>query len=593
MENQEVIHLPQDSGKLPHNKKKVIAVIGGIAVILLVAIIIKFTKTDHKIVLDRDTSKVMIDEDGNGHFVLENGKPIEIKGEFSKGMITSDRKHVILLDKDGTLFAYDADGENKDTIYDEITDIDRVTNEGIIFSNKIVKGDTFEEILQAIVDEWVDDNGKTTTYAIVKYVYNKQYSYESTYNAKKMYQALMNKEYETTKEITSYRYLFSNQKTTELGEGKTHIATNSLSVIVSTEEGIYVLKENEEKPVKVIEKNEKALYAVGVSDSGNSFVWGEETDDGIQLKAKIYGEDTNLYKIQTADLTKNSYTGEYDKLAYSHVREVNDGKDFLFLASNSDQILLKKKGKEAEYVKFSGTVKGFYSKDCNSFDSENEVEIDDFYVVIAEEDSSSTLYHIGKSGDKEKLLSNIDKLNALKAGRIYYIDMDKNLMVGTLTEKEVADPVKISKEVTKAFLAPQGDYIYYLKNYDTTTYEGSLYVAECDNKKKEYEGEKIASDVNEVYLTADGETVYYIKDTEKTDAILTRTGQLYSKAMKREPEKITSDVSGLLSPYMCDYVVGERFTFKKVTEVKDYKAISDYKYFNGNDAESIAQGIIN
>ena len=76
------------------------------------------------------------DEDGTAYIPLMNGESVKIAGEVTSARISQDRRTVIVLEKDGTLYYADPALTNKHQVADDADSIRISRNDGFLYTNK-------------------------------------------------------------------------------------------------------------------------------------------------------------------------------------------------------------------------------------------------------------------------------------------------------------------------------------------------------------------------------------------------------------------------------------------------------------------------
>ena len=216
--------------------------------------------------------------------------------------------------------------------------------------------------------------------------------------------------------------------------------------------------------------------------------------------------------------------------------------------------------------------------------------------VSTEGDSGLNLYHISMDGERERVLSKIQSYDIMN-GYVVYLTEDDSLFYAKLNGSDISEESKIANDVEMFQTAGNGQYVYYMKDFNNKTECGSLY---CYRFKGD-EPTKISSDALCYYdkglmcadVSADGETIYYYTDGEILDNIVhatlmmwdCRTGSTSRIATEVIPLTVTSMLNNVVNP--------DDFTFLKYDSVGDDETVYlNWMHFDGEKATKFASNIV-
>ena len=225
-------------GKAKGKKLPVIIAIIAIVAVLAVAAVLIFTgilsfggSTGSS---DVTGISAKIDEDGNAYIPLLDGTCITIKDEVLSAGITVDRKHVVVVLTDGTLYVTDKNLSSKTQISTDCDRLSAIRNDGFIY--------------------W------------------------------------------DTNDI-AYRVMFEDYSSFELGHDVALLAAqNSISVIYATDEGgIYTLASNSTDSEKVGSYS-SSIELEAISDDAQLSVWVTSENDNVQTIVLNRSEERRVGK---------------------------------------------------------------------------------------------------------------------------------------------------------------------------------------------------------------------------------------------------------------------------------------------------------
>ena len=176
------------------------------------------------------------DEDGTAYVPLMNGNSIQIKGDVSLAALTKDRKHLVVLMEDGSLYAVNQRNSEKTEIAHNVDTVNSLRNDGLFFTNKDSK---------------------------------------------------------------KYRYTFRNDESVLLGTNIANAySPNNLTTLYSTDDGkIYLLPADRDEGERIGSYTD-SIYMEAVSDDGKTAVWTEKTGSE-ELTTVLYagGDKTTLGSV--------------------------------------------------------------------------------------------------------------------------------------------------------------------------------------------------------------------------------------------------------------------------------------------------------
>lgn len=187
-------------------------------------------------------------EDGSAYIILpEDGSCIVIDGEIMFAAITADRKHVVVMQEDGTLYVTNKKLSKKTVIADNAEYIYGLRNDGFIYKNK-------------------------------------------------------------NKNMGEYRVLFSDNIPIKLDMNTDFLsAMNTLSLVYVTQKGeIYTLSADSNDKVR-ISSNAQDVELLGISDDGQTAFWSELVNGTPTLYLAENGIKEKLGEVSTYDSSFHGY----------------------------------------------------------------------------------------------------------------------------------------------------------------------------------------------------------------------------------------------------------------------------------------------
>lgn len=554
---------------------------GGIAAvcILIIAVCGILFKGNNGGLRDEAPS-VFVDEDGTA-FVQDGKKLIEIKGDAVSGEVSRDGNHIVILEKDGTLYTYNKNGKNKEMVAENVSYISVIRDKGMIYEVEQGDGATVDDILEAIVEDY----SEYTTFNTVKEVFESTYHSETITAAKAMYYSLIGEFYEDEAiSQEAYRYIFKAKKAERLGGVEYKIAPYTLNMIFDDSESVYVWNESEKIPVKVFSyEGDEAVELLGTSDRGKLAAWIQIVDGMSSVFVLEKNEKIKVGEFDEAERTK---------YGVSSVAFVNNGTEMIFWRTDSEKVFRKKVGEDSQAISVGGEVAGlgvYCLQDDVSADE--SIKAEELYVQVESEDEpeSVNLYCVQKNGDREKLLTNVKSIEGISHGKVFYLDEDNSLYMADLGKRELQQETKIASEVDIASCSFDGSTLYFMKDYTGEGY--TLYAVKTNDKNPETE--KVASEVSMHYLSEDGDAVAYVVQSTYIKDTYHRKGELYVKHIGKDAKKVSSDVTKIF-PNKSHSIINEKFlSFFKYDRVNNNdEIIGNYVIYDGNNTNTVGKNLM-
>ena len=315
-----------------------------------------------------------------------------------------------------------------------------------------------------------------------------------------------------------HRATFKNKEVLDLPKeiSNTYIRTSHGRVTMAYEgknDGLYVLPDGAEEWSKL----GSDLYDIcGVSEDGKTVVWISRKNGQRTLYLTENEEKFTLGELSSSPIVFAQFSKD-QKLTVVYTR-----------SSDETRIWIKARGKDAESVKISGSLSSIVSN-AGRIAKCNASQINYLFVTVSS-GSTSSLYRISLSGEKEKVLSKVKDIQ-YDNGAVAYTDEDGDLYVAKMGKKELGEPKKLAGDVEEFGLQGEGKYLYYLR-------DDVLYGYKIGAR----EPVKVASDVEGGLISDDGKTVCIYKDGTR-DAGYT----LYLwKFGDKTPTKFASDATVIL-----------------------------------------------
>ncbi|MBU9726167.1 hypothetical protein [Diplocloster modestus] len=492
-------------------------VAAGILVILL-AVFMIMGRSNKNSIMD-EKGYVYIDTDGNAYCHNGKGKWIKVEGDWRSGFITWDGRYIV-LNNGNNLYLLDGKGKNPVKIANAPVILLTTRNNGLLYMER--SGEIGSEPV--------------------------------------------------------YRYLFDTKETTKIGQGQVYPANDSLAALVFKDQGIYILPESADEPVKVASCEEGSeVELVGISNNGKMAVWTEKK-----------GQTTTIYTAENMEKEKlGSLELKDSSQAYTYAFFFNESTEAIVGNGNSDRLFRKKLGEECIVAKTEGGVNqlNIYTIQGRLSGSHRN-KIKGIYVVIdGEEKYLKDLYYIDENGNSSRVIWNILRVVDIQNGKIVMLDKDFTLYETELQLNLPEEFQKISTDVEKAQVSKNGNYIYYGKDMEDETF--TLYEYKNGINPTRI---KIADDVFKMKISADGNQVIYLKNPVKLQNADMILGDLYVKDVGKEPVKASSDIISIFDK--TDYITNDDWYCFQYDDIKDKKITGAILHYDGRGLDVKAENII-
>ncbi len=375
-----------------------------------------------------------------------------------------------------------------------------------------------------------------------------------------------------------YRYSFAGGGSVELGKaGDMVVARDSLSALYSTEDGkVFRLPGDEQEPER-LGSSSGSIRLCGISNDGSIAVWSAADNNEITIYLNEGEERSTLGKVSG----RYSYTGAL----------FSEDQQLLFIYNfYGEQVWLKRPGQEAVRVKLGAEPDGgaVYSK--NGYLTLDEgAKLEELYFST-EADEGINVYWISTEGERERILSGVNDY-AVADGRIVYLNEDNELYYADVAGEKLSKEKKIAGDVDMFELSLNGQYVYYIKDYEDRDEIGNLYCYKLGAK----EPVKVASDVpiDGIIFSTDGAGVVFFKEMEFSSGLRQGTLMAWSyqsgERIKIADEVVSRSVTSGLWTASIDL---KSFTYMKNGETdKNGKVTGDWYYYNGKEATRIAADV--
>ena len=460
---EENINAPEEDKK---NKGKfVIAAIILILAVLIIAVIIKNSgwKTNSEGI--NAAISASFDADGVAYIPLMNGKVVKIDDDVRAAYITPDRKHIVVEQKDNTLYVTDSQLKNK----------------------KEVTGECKANFIGS--------------YAIP---HDEGFLYEES-------------------DASIHRYLFSDESDVSLktDDNWEHMLVSDAGFNVSymADDGsVYLLKGDSDESEKLGEYGEDGQILF-VSDDGRKVYWINYSSSDSNIYAWVDGDRSKVGSIQSDE---DTYMKINEKQTYGVI--LNPSTNVIYIVSaNEDSIKVKLPDDVAssdiytdngnvendENASFSGIYVKTDGGNLYYIDKKGEKEkvlsdlrtyyIHDGYIyyIDTDDDFNTAKLSAGKLTKENKVSGDASQLLTSDSEYIIFIKDFESLINATLYAYKLGEePVKVASEAIPILdgWGTDGKTIYYYKDPegidDASGYTAELYKYTYGSK----EAEKITSD---------------------------------------------------------------------------------------------------
>lgn len=450
-----------------------------------------------------------VTEDQKAYIMLENGKYIEIKDDdVDQAAITKDRKHIIVLLQDGTLYVTDKKQSKKHEIADNCNYIETVRDDGFLYREKS----------------------------------------ESSYEAGRV-----------------CRVKFSDNSVVKLGEFYNYaVAQDNISVAYVDNGKIYTLAASSDDKVKVAsyDQDNESANVHAISNNGQTAVWSVEKDQGNYYYLSYKGEKETLGKTDYSGYCQAIFTKDQKMLIVSpnnseKIWIKKDGKETVEVEFNdytnyaiytSHDYIGEVNANQASSFYLS-TDGGFYNVTSKGEKQKVSKSMKDYTIAdgkIFYIDDNNNLYcgKIDKDQikDQTKIASSANSYYIVSQdGKYVYFTKDRddeNVLYGyKYGDKE---PTKIDSDVSENFgVSKDGKTVCYFTDSETTDTGCTIGILRTWTYRAK-EPVKISSDIYEYSVKFDAKnSISYIK-YRYTDDYTDYGDLMYYNG--KEPKKIASDV---------------------------------------------------
>ena len=385
-----------------------------------------------------------------------------------------------------------------------------------------------------------------------------------------------------------YRVIFGAEEPLKLAElTNARVADNKSALLYSTEDSIYTLASDSDEKNKVGTFTDN-VSTIAVSDDASMALWLLSDGDD---------EWTPVFCVNGETTKGETYTANYSSF-YAYFSE--DQSLMVAYSYNANYIYIVKAGEEVVKVTLPDEVN---SVDCNKgeINQTKASDITSIYVTI-DADSGVKLYGITLDGEKESLLSNINKAQVYN-GKVVYTDEDGDLYYADVNGTSIGEETKITGDCDDFDFTDSGEYVYLTKDYDSSACTVSLYAYKLGDDKPT----KIASDVYYHYysfisyfISTDGASVYYLKDMQEVPDSYSDYGNLYCwtySAKDPTSVKIAGDVlNGTITSFLSNGIDKTNVVFDRYnsTTEKDGETYISYDLvkWNGKETEKLCSDLI-
>lgn len=345
-----------------------------------------------------------IDTDDNAHIALVDGTNITINDSVEKACITKDRKTIVVLLKDGTLYTTDKSQNNKKIIAENASNYRNVRNEGLIYTDK-------------------DKN--------------------------------------------DYRVLFfENDAILPLGNTtKMTVANDTLTILYSDKDGgIYSLPLASKEPSKIgISSNLSSLNKI--TNDGTIAVWTEKERTSTGRYSTKYNNTIRLSENGETEILESFDSSESDTSI--NISSSKDDKLFTIFRNKSSELFIKKPGESTIKVSLGANLADHAIRtESGALYDENADKVKTIYAAVSNEKGYS-LYAITPDGERERILTGISSYD-IENGRIFYIADDNALNTGKISRSKLTDESKIASSAGSMVISNDGNYVCYARSGENT-----------------------------------------------------------------------------------------------------------------------------
>lgn len=410
------------AGGAPAPKKKKTPLIIAVAAVVVVAVVVLVlllggkTPAAGKAPEEATEPKVLyarMADDGTAYISMMDGSCITINDEVQEAAITKDRKHVVVLLKDGTVYVTDQKQSEKKIVAENGSALRAVRDEGFFY-----------------LDE----------------------------------------------EDVAYRVLFSDLVSKKMSEvSSSVVADDTLTALYATDTGnIYVLKSTETEPEKLGSATGD-VEVEDISNDGLLAVWVEKAKSSHTIIISENGETEKLGEVDSKyNYTRVNFTTDEKMAVIANlhadtlwIKPVGGELIKAKLGAEVSNTLLFSEAGYVDSIKAKDVKNLYVAVDaeegtnvyCISADGDRErilSKVDDFYVqndMIVYKNTDNTLYWAKVSGteisDEQKIASDVDMFVLTDCQDYVYYMKDCSSDFGTLYCYKLGteEPVKVASDV--------------------------------------------------------------------------------------------------------------------------------------------------
>lgn len=559
---------------------KIGCIAGGGLLVICMTIIILLT-TNSKTEASENLHAIMpanISKDGTAYFLTED-EVLSLKSNASKGELTPDKKHAVILEQDNTLYVMDQNGENKQQIARNVKEIYLIKDNGIIYLANAEMPDTVEQILT----ELISDTRTVFTYSQVQSMFEKRYPNKTLEDAKMFYLEILHvPSYDDVQKNTEffYRYKFGEKQPVKMGYQFPRFAPDTLSVAWRDYDKILALRDNSSQIETIAKVDPFKLYDLtAISNDGSKVIWPEGNAPSI-IHMSENGKETILGDIGQM----------YQSVANTFAFFSKDNTKVLVYGNASSHILLKEDGKEPFRIDLEGTLENtamYTSEGILGYNA--DLTFSDLYLCIRNKEVDS-LYHIDNDGKLELVVAEISTVISIIKGNVFYLDNKNDFYRASLKGTALSPPEKIASHVNPSILiSSDGKYAYYTKTEPEKT-SGDLYVAHI--QKNQVLSQLLADDVHSYGISSDGQNVIYLAECGSIGDTTRLAGTLYGKNLKGNTKKICSQVLSYADYSFKEKVNTDFFPIYRYSKVNNFEIIQEFGYYNGKEYVEIADDVM-
>ena len=485
-------------------KKLVIAIVAAVTAIVILCGVGAFALLSAKESQSRAVP-AYIHSNGTAYICCKNGKHIKVSGNLKEAYLTPDGKHVVAVEKDGSVFWQKADNDKKNIIAkgtaEQQVEIFSVCNDMFFFTAA---------------------NGSDT--------------------------------------MLAYCHSFDDKATamiTDINKSDSVALSNTMyysgdegTVAYAKDGGVYVFDTEEMTSEKISTYSKGSQISVSdVSCDGEAVVWTVIEKDNVAVSYLFL--DGTVTELNRATL-KNEESAPFYTLNCGL-----DGSDtFVVASSSSEKIYVRTDGsKSVTTVTLPYKPVGIvYSASGMALRESEDIESKDGFFIptrdVSSSKSSIIMYYLSENGKHSSLVTGIkDDGNAYKfsGDKLLYIDSSDVAHMATLHKDKdhIATRVQLCEKAVKLIATKEeGELVYVLAKAANDSYD--LYRHDMDKHNTALIASKVGYTV---LISEDSESVYYFSDVSDTNG--TAVGTLFEyrdgKANRIRSSVVISSVTSYLA----------------------------------------------